>query len=73
METSWNVTDYPDLPEPKIKCYQFEFNAKISGYGVVYAESEEEARHLVETGTYDDIMDTYDMEILEVTNIEENE
>ena len=71
METSWNVTDYPDPPEPKIKCYQFEFNAKISGYGVVYAESEEEAKHLAENGEYDDIMDTYNMEIQEITGIEE--
>lgn len=71
METSLNVTDYPEPPEPQVKCYQFDFNARISGYGIVYASSIEEARRLAENGEYDDIMDTYDLEIQEITGIEE--
>lgn len=71
METSLNVTDYPEPPEPQVKCYQFDFNATISGYGIVYASSIEEARRLAERGEYDDIMDTYDMEIQEITDVEE--
>lgn len=71
METSLNVTDYPEPPEPQVKCYQFDFNATISGYGIVYASSIEEARRLAEKGEYDDIMDTYDLEIQEITGVEE--
>ena len=71
METSWNVTDYPEPEEPELKWYRFDFNATISGYGVGQANSLEEAKHLVENGEYDDIMDTYNMEIQEITGIEE--
>lgn len=71
METSLNVTDYPEPSEPKIKCYQFDFNATISGYGIVYASSIEEARAFLEKGEYDDIMDTYDLEIQEITDVKE--
>ena len=31
---------YPSPEEEKMKCYQFAFNATISGYGIVYAEDE---------------------------------
>ena len=55
------------------KTYQFNFNASISGYGVVTAENEEQARELIESGDYDDIMDTFDMEIEEITSIEEDD
>lgn len=72
METKGlGAGSYPEPPEPKIKCYQFDFNATISGYGIIYASSLEEARRLVENGEYDDIVDTYDLEIQEITGIEE--
>ena len=63
---------YPEPPEPKEKCYQFEFNATISGYGIVYAEDEFSALLKAERGDYDDIMDTWGMEITEITKIEED-
>ena len=71
METSLNVLDYPEPSEPQVKCYQFDFNATISGYGIIYASSLEEAKSLAEKGEYDDIMDTYDLEIQEITDVEE--
>lgn len=63
---------YPEQPESKKKCYQFDFNATIGGYGYVYAESVEQAEELINSGDYDDIMDTWDMEIQEITKIEED-
>lgn len=72
METSLMVDDYPTPPEPKEKCYKFEFNASISGYGYVTAENEEEAKELINHRDWDDIVDTFDMEIEEITNIEED-
>lgn len=72
IETSLMVNDYPEPEEPKLKCYQFEFNARQSGYGVVYAKDIEEARELINNGDYDDIIDTWGFEIEEITNIEEN-
>lgn len=62
---------YPEPLEPKEKCYQFDFNATIKGYGVVYAANEEQAKELIESGDYEDIMDTFDMQIEEVTDIRE--
>ena len=55
------------------KEYQFEFTASIGGYGVVYANNEEEAKEKVLDGDYEDVIDTWDMEIEEVTKIEEVE
>lgn len=63
---------YPEEPGPKEKCYQFEFNATISGYGIVYAEDEFSASLKAEQGDYDEIMDTWGMEITEVTKVEED-
>lgn len=63
---------YPEAPEPKEKCYQFDFIATIKGYGIVYAESETEAKEKIDNNDYDEIMDTFDMEIQEVTRIEED-
>lgn len=62
---------YPEPPEEKIKCYQFDFNATICGYGIVYAKNEDEARELAENGDYSDIMDTYNLSIEEITNLRE--
>lgn len=64
---------YPEPPESKLKCYQFEFDATISGYGFVYAEDEEQAKGLIMRGEYDDIIDTWGMEITDVTDIEVEE
>ena len=61
---------YPEPPESKLKCYQFEFDATISGYGLVYAENEEQAKELIMRGEHDEIMDTWGMEITDVTDIE---
>lgn len=61
---------YPS-PEEKMKCYQFEFNATISGYGIVYAEDEQKALIEAQQGNYDDILDTLNMNIEEITKIEE--
>ena len=62
---------YPEPQEPKEKCYQFEFNGTIGGYGYVYAESVEQAKEKINNGDYDEIMDTWGMEIEEITKIEE--
>lgn len=54
------------------KTYQFDFKGTIGGYGVVSAKNEEEAKKKVQSGEYDDIIDTWDLEITEITSIEEN-
>ena len=54
------------------KCYQFEFDGIVSGYGVVYAKSEEEAKEKILNKDDEDILDTWGMEVKEVTKIEEN-
>lgn len=61
---------YPEPPESKLKCFKFNFDAEISGYGIVYAEDEEQAKELIIRDEYDDIMDTWGMEITDVTDIE---
>lgn len=53
------------------KEFQFEFKGTIGGYGYVYAKTEEEALEKIKNKDYDEIMDTWDMEIKEVTKIEE--
>ena len=63
---------YPEPPEPKEKCYQFEFNATVSGYGYVYAEDGFSASLKAEQGDYDEIVDTWDLKIEEITKIEED-
>lgn len=54
------------------KEYQFEFKGTVGGYGIVTAQNEEEAKKKVQSGEYDDIMDTWDLEVTEITSIEEN-
>ena len=72
METTGlGAGSYPEPPEDKTICYQFDFNATISGYGVVYADSIEQAKELIESNDYDDIIDTWGMKIQEITNIRE--
>lgn len=61
---------YPEPPIPRLKCYQFEFNATVRGYGLVYAETQDEAVDLIMKDKYDEIMDTWGMEIEEITSIE---
>lgn len=72
IETSLMVEDYPEQPEPKLKCYQFEFNAKQSGYGIVYAEDIEKARELINNNEYDDIIDNWGFELEEIIDIKED-
>lgn len=60
---------YPEPPESKLKCYKFNFDAEISGYGIIYAEDEEQAKELILKQEYDDIIDTWGMEITDVTDI----
>ena len=62
---------YPSPEEEKNKCYQFEFNGTISGYGIVYAEDEYSASLKAEQGDYDEIIDTWGTKIEEITKIEE--
>ena len=57
----------------ELKTYQFDFNGTISGYGIVTAKNEEEAKEKIINHDYDDIMDTWDMQIKEITNIKEEE
>lgn len=57
-----------DLTE---KCYQFEFNATISGLGIVFAENMLQAREKLENNEYDDLIETWGMKIEEITGIEE--
>lgn len=55
----------------KEKYYQFDFEGTINGCGIVCAKDEDEAIEKVLNGDYEDIIDTYDMEIKKVTRIEE--
>jgi hypothetical protein len=54
-----------------MKTYQFDFIATEGGYGAVCAETEDEARQKILKGDYEDIIDTWNTEITEITNIEE--
>lgn len=54
----------------KEKCYQFDFEGTIRGYGIVFAKDEKEAAEKILNDNYDDIMDTYGMEIKKVTSLE---
>jgi hypothetical protein len=62
---------YPESNEPKYKCYQFEFIGTIQGCGVIYAEDRETALAELNENKYDDILDTWGMEITEITKLEE--
>lgn len=62
---------YPEASEPKYKCYQFEFEATIQGYGIIYAEDRETALAELRENKYDDILDTWGMEITEITRLDE--
>ena len=62
---------YPEPQEPKYKCYKFEFNAKTTGYGIVYAKDRDDAMEKLSNGEYDDIIDIYDTEVEEITSLEE--
>ena len=55
------------------KVYQFEFIGSHKGYGVVTASNKEEAIDLINNNDYDDIIDTYDTNIEDITKIEEIE
>lgn len=52
--------------------YEFDFRGTVYGYGIVTANNEEEAKEKVLAGDYDDIIETYDMQITEVSEVKEN-
>lgn len=62
---------YPEPIESKEKSYQFDFNATCRGYGVVTARDEEDAKKLIMSNDYDDIIEFIDYKIEEITNITE--
>lgn len=72
IDTSLMVNDYPEPSEPKLKCFKFEFKATIGGLGIIYAEDIKQAEIMAKNNEYDDIIDTWGMEIEEITEIEEN-
>ena len=63
---------YPEPLEQEEKCYQFDFKASTNGYGIVYAKNEDDAKNLILNNEYEDIIETYDLKIEEITKIEEN-
>lgn len=63
---------YPELDDNKYKTYQFDFNATIKGYGVVNAKNKEQAIELINNNEYDDIIETFDMKIEDITNLKED-
>jgi hypothetical protein len=71
IDTSLMVTDYPEPQEPKLKCFKFEFTGTLKGLGIIYAEDIKQAKEGAINGEYDDIIDTWGMEIEEITEIEE--
>ena len=54
------------------KVFEFNFVGTIGGYGVVAAKNKKEALEKIKNKDYDDIIDTWDMEIKEVTEIKES-
>ena len=62
---------YPEPSEPKLKCFKFEFKATIRGLGIIYSEDIKQAKFDILDDEYDDIIDTWGMEIEEITEIEE--
>lgn len=71
MDTSELGAGMNPVSEEEYKTFQFEFNGSIKGYGVVTARNYEEAKKLIENGDYDDIIETYDEKVEEITKIEE--
>ena len=63
---------YPEANESKYKCYHFEFEATIQGHGIIYAEDRETALAELNENKYDDILDTWGMEITDITRMEED-
>ena len=55
--------------EPDI-CYQFEFMGTTSGFGIVYARNKEEAIEKIQCNEIDDIIDTFGIEVTNITSIE---
>lgn len=68
LDNSDSIDDIETI-EPDI-CYQFEFIGTTSGFGIVYARNKEEAIAKIKNGDIDDIIDTFGIEVTDVTNIE---
>lgn len=71
IDTSLMVNDYPEPSEPKLKPFRFNFSATIDGMGIIYAEDIKQATEGAINGEYDDIIDTWNLKIEEITEIEE--
>jgi hypothetical protein len=61
---------YPEPKENEKKCFKFTFTATVEGYGMVYAKSRMEAISLIMNQEYDDIIDTYNLQIEDVNSLE---
>lgn len=66
IETSLNVTDYPEPKEQK--CYVFECDCSCKGIITIYADNEEEARERLDSGDFND-NELYDFEIEDVKGV----
>ncbi len=51
METSLNITDYPEPKEQK--CFEFNCECSCKGTITIYADNEEEARKRLNNSDYD--------------------
>lgn len=56
-----------------MKTFKFDFIATEGGYGIVCADTVEEAKAKIMNNDYDDILDTWDMQITEILDIEEDD
>ena len=61
------------VQEENKKKYQFDFIGQFQGYGTVYANSEEEAKNLIQQNRYNNIIKTSDMEVKNILNIIEED
>ncbi len=73
METeSLGAGTYPSFPEKDdFKCFEFVANISLIGYGYVYAKSEEEAKRLVNLGSWEELEKKEIERIEEITSIKE--
>lgn len=55
-----------------MKTFKFDFIATERGYGVVCADTVEEAKAKIMNDEYEDIIDTFDMYITEILDIVED-
>lgn len=68
--TEAGAGSYPEAPEDKEKCYEFTADMSFKAKITVYAESEEQARELVEKGEESD-MEMFDVKIEDILEVRE--